>query len=387
MKVLITLFKKNISIFLIFIFSLFCIIFFTFIIFYSSNNSNSIIYKETYPVVMYRHHTLIDDNYTFDNEGLNRPHIVREDHNTKNIVVLDEGNECLYIFSKNGEFIRKIGQPGQGPGDLLGPRYLVLDSIGNIYVHELTNYRISIFSQDGKFITSFRISGDNKTIFSVSKDRTILVNEPDKGYYISIYSKEGRFIKNIGKIPEVNKYNLKNVDKLFAKGWPFLDDKGNFYIFLHHLGEVKIFNEHGELIKKQILDLPQIKSILNEDVFVLPENHKYIKDPIFDFFQEIIFYNNYFYILFIDSNLKRGKNKDQPSVIIYKLDEKFNISKKIILDIDNYDIQGDNRVPMSDIIFKTRMYLQFQFEIASDEDYIYYPHKYNAKIYLFKIIN
>lgn len=62
-------------------------------------------------------------------------------------------DHCVRMFDKNGKFIKKFGQKGQGPGDLTNPGALsVLDENILVVGEYATLLRISLFKLDGTFI-------------------------------------------------------------------------------------------------------------------------------------------------------------------------------------------------------------------------------------------
>ncbi|MDW7760660.1 MAG: 6-bladed beta-propeller [Acidobacteriota bacterium] len=72
-----------------------------------------------------------------------------------NIVFLDPRAGCLFEFDSSGKFIRKIGGRGQGPGEFMMPIAACLDFAGHLYVADSKTRRVSIFNQDGSFVSSF----------------------------------------------------------------------------------------------------------------------------------------------------------------------------------------------------------------------------------------
>ncbi len=86
-----------------------------------------------------------DENYMFSQ--LNSIQV-----SDKEEVIVYDGKEVLIkVFDKNGKFIRKFGQKGQGPGEIQRVSYINL--IGeNINVMDLGNNRFSYYSIEGKCI-------------------------------------------------------------------------------------------------------------------------------------------------------------------------------------------------------------------------------------------
>ena len=72
----------------------------------------------------------------------------------KMFIVCDRGNDCLKIFDRSGKFLRKIGERGEGDGQLNSPWGLCVekcDDYHNILVCDCNNKRIVQFSMEGPF--------------------------------------------------------------------------------------------------------------------------------------------------------------------------------------------------------------------------------------------
>ena len=56
------------------------------------------------------------------------------------------------VFDLDGNYLGEVGEGrGTGPGQLLFPTYVTLDSDGNLYVSDTMNSRISVFDPQGRF--------------------------------------------------------------------------------------------------------------------------------------------------------------------------------------------------------------------------------------------
>ena len=49
------------------------------------------------------------------------------------------------MFTTSGRFVHTIGRRGRGPGELTGPRGVVVDTDGFVYVCNYYNDRVLIF--------------------------------------------------------------------------------------------------------------------------------------------------------------------------------------------------------------------------------------------------
>jgi DNA-binding beta-propeller fold protein YncE len=94
-----------------------------------------------------------------DNSGktdgmFNSPLCVAFDHEA-NIIVTDEYNHRVQVFSRTGQFIRKFGSRGNGDGQFDYPLGVAVDGEGNIIVADRDNKRLSVWKSNGEFIRNY----------------------------------------------------------------------------------------------------------------------------------------------------------------------------------------------------------------------------------------
>ena len=86
--------------------------------------------------------------------GFDRPlDIIRL--NDGNLLISESAGDRLALLNEKGKFIKYIGSRGRGVGNLVGPQYLALDSMGRIYVSDYGNRRIDVFDADGNGLYYF----------------------------------------------------------------------------------------------------------------------------------------------------------------------------------------------------------------------------------------
>jgi sugar lactone lactonase YvrE len=86
------------------------------------------------------------------------------------LYVCDFKNHQILVFHRhNGNLLRTIGKPGQGPGELGGPLGIAVDPEGNVYVSEIVNCRLQKFAPDGKSLKTFGNRGDQPGTFTRPK--------------------------------------------------------------------------------------------------------------------------------------------------------------------------------------------------------------------------
>lgn len=69
-----------------------------------------------------------------------------------------DGIETLAVFGRDGRFRRRIGRPGQGPGEWARPVRVIQSRWDSIFVVDAAR-RISILTSDGRFVRSVRTPG------------------------------------------------------------------------------------------------------------------------------------------------------------------------------------------------------------------------------------
>jgi hypothetical protein len=110
---------------------------------------------------------------------LNRPQDVKAaDDGT--IYILDWGDICIKVYDKDGTFIRKIGQKGQGPGDFGFLLYMDLSTDGRIFVMDPVNRRVSVFQDSGEYMGGFRFEGSYNEMKADSNNRLYYAKSTQK---------------------------------------------------------------------------------------------------------------------------------------------------------------------------------------------------------------
>ena len=128
-----------------------------------------------------------------------------------NLYILDFGNYRIQKYDKNGNYLATIGRAGQGPGEFHYPGSIEFDPEGKLYVVEAIMDHILVLTPDGK--EEKRITLDYKSdIFHFTNEGTIVgqgwgkwqktENIARDNRLISLYDKEGKFIKEFGEIKD-----------------------------------------------------------------------------------------------------------------------------------------------------------------------------------------
>ena len=81
------------------------------------------------------------------------------------VVVSENTDHCISVFSREGKKIRKFGSKGSGKGQFNSPYGVAVTSDNHILVADRYNHRIQMFSMEGEFVRSVGEKGDGRLQF------------------------------------------------------------------------------------------------------------------------------------------------------------------------------------------------------------------------------
>uniref|UniRef100_A0A4W5PG04 RING-type E3 ubiquitin transferase n=1 Tax=Hucho hucho TaxID=62062 RepID=A0A4W5PG04_9TELE len=114
------------------------------------------------------------------------------------VVVADSNNQCIQVFSNDGQFKMRFGVRGRSPGQLQRPTGVTMDMNGDIIVADYDNRWVSIFSSDGKFknkIGAGRLLGPK----GVAVDRNgHIIAVDNKACCVFIFQSNGKLVTKFG---------------------------------------------------------------------------------------------------------------------------------------------------------------------------------------------
>jgi DNA-binding beta-propeller fold protein YncE len=83
--------------------------------------------------------------------------------NASNLLIVDEKNYRVQIFTHRGVFKNKFGKRGTGRGEFQAPVGVAIDSKRNIFVTD-RDVRIQVFDPEGYYLTEFGMPQGNYKI-------------------------------------------------------------------------------------------------------------------------------------------------------------------------------------------------------------------------------
>ncbi|CAL8265544.1 unnamed protein product [Merluccius merluccius] len=157
------------------------------------------------------------------------------------VVVADSNNQCIQVFSNDGQFKMRFGVRGRSPGQLQRPTGVSVDMNGDIVVADYDNRWVSIFSSDGKFknkIGAGRLMGPK----GVAVDRNgHIITVDNKACCVFIFQSNGKL---------VNKFGARGTSERQFAGPHFVavNNKNEIIVTDFHNHSVKVYNADGEFL-------------------------------------------------------------------------------------------------------------------------------------------
>ncbi len=154
------------------------------------------------------------------------------------VFVADTGNKRIVVFDSQGNSITQFGGAGLDPGQFDEPVGITLDAAGRVYVADTWNQRVQVFAPDstGKTYTSlltFDINGwfgqslDNKPFIAVDQAGNIYVTDPE-GYRVLEFTPDGKIIRGWGDTGDpADTLGLPSGIAIDAQGHVWVSDAGN----------------------------------------------------------------------------------------------------------------------------------------------------------------
>ncbi len=102
------------------------------------------------------------------------------------IFVSDSLNFRIQIFTPDGKFLNAFGKPGDGPGYFARPRGVAVDSDGNIYVVDALFDNVQVFNKNGELLMDFGGPGHGYGEFWLPSG--IFIDSSDRIYVSDSYN-------------------------------------------------------------------------------------------------------------------------------------------------------------------------------------------------------
>lgn len=204
---------------------------------------------------------------------------VHRDRAGRYILTVRRGSACgVYLFTPTGDFVRRIGSRGEGPGEYVRPWCATTDSLNNdIVIYDPILLRVSVFDSLGVFVRSFQVdlpAGGIGGSVVPGPPGVIVVADQFAGYPAIphtawSYSLNGRLIAKFGQLsPETKK--VRDRWLLVMEG-PNLVYLGRRYYENDYASyRIRVYDERGRKIDEFGVPPPSWRSYADADFSLLP---------------------------------------------------------------------------------------------------------------------
>ncbi len=170
------------------------------------------------------------------------------------IYVLDYKAEHVKVFDKDGQYLRTIGRPGQGPGELFLARILIYTTRDELAIQNINN--ISYYSPEGEYLRSTALTKDRISTVDIDSVGNIFGFSiaGDKGVYeLKKYDPELNELFSLGTSPlpsaETQKTGKRNAFFTLLR-WDIINGDQVVTGYPEEGYLLKVFDVEGKLIRK-----------------------------------------------------------------------------------------------------------------------------------------
>lgn len=180
-------------------------------------------------------------------ENFDRPAGLAVDPAGERVFVVDTGgvessrHRVVVLDARSGAQIRTIASRGSDPGQLNLPRDAVVDDDGHLYVVDGGNFRVQVFTVDGRFVRGFGAVGRQGGQFSrpkgigVDRDGNVYVADTAFGNF-QIFDREGRLLLAVGI-----RHSSPGPARFMLPAGLAVDEDGRVYMVDQYFRKVDVF--------------------------------------------------------------------------------------------------------------------------------------------------
>lgn len=209
-------------------------------------------------------HLRLENDITIDLEkeeysglGLKMPDFVDADSKGNIFIVeqYDVSEYFIYKFDSTGEFVKKFGKKGQGPGELQAVRTLLVDRHDRIRIFDGNGLKVLDFDNEGNLVKETHIRHSLWDVIPLANGNYLAMRYPkDKsetyGMYLDLYDPDFKEIKRL------DLYDLsdltpgkKNPGIIIPYYWRVTGER--IFVGNGQRGyEIRIFDLEGKLLRK-----------------------------------------------------------------------------------------------------------------------------------------
>jgi hypothetical protein len=195
-----------------------------------------------------------------------------------NFYVLDTKWKGILKFDSKGAYIKKMGRPGQGPGEFMNPISMCITNT-RVYVSDTSRYEITILDLDLQFVKSLKVTraymdivaSDNGNIFGVPFRMSNEMN------LIDVMNDEGKQLFSFGKAMFGNEkgWQLPNFIKIAV------NENNEVFAAFQHFATVCKYDQNGQLASVYKIDNKLMRERERENLKSFENNDRITRPVIY----------------------------------------------------------------------------------------------------------
>ncbi len=103
-------------------------------------------------------------------ELFNKPAFIAVSDELQRVYVTDVKENRVVVFSKRGEYLFSFGESGKDDGQFHAPQGIAVTGEGKVFVVDMFNFRVQVFDAEGKYLGQFGQQGTQPWQFELPKD-------------------------------------------------------------------------------------------------------------------------------------------------------------------------------------------------------------------------
>ncbi|MFC1543750.1 hypothetical protein ACFL4Y_00655 [Gemmatimonadota bacterium] len=165
-----------------------------------------------------------------------------------NVYVLDTHRPAIRKYDPEGNFILDVGGEGSGPGEFRSSLCLDTDGVGDLYLSDMDNGRLSVFSPDGGFERVILL-GNFFHFFCVLSDGRIVGLDLDREVtpprVARLLDREGESVSTFG---EGYVESEEILTFMVTRSHVESDSRDNVYVSFDHFNRIDKYSPEGTLL-------------------------------------------------------------------------------------------------------------------------------------------
>jgi DNA-binding beta-propeller fold protein YncE len=190
----------------------------------------------------------------------------------ENVYVTDEWLNRVSIFDKDGNFLRQWGSPGSGDGEFNGPSGIAIDQQDILYIVDSRNHRVQKFTKDGEFLSTWGSLGSAEGQFNspwgltVDQEGNVYVAD-HKNHRVQKFTPDGTFVTQFGRYG-TGKGQLNRPTDVAV------DPDGDVYVCDWANHRVQVFGPEGKFVTSLIGDAQELSKSAKLSLAASPDAMK-----------------------------------------------------------------------------------------------------------------